>query len=49
VRRSVVVAETPAFGKVRSLPFDGFVKSLKDFFVEYGVNSFHLGIISPSG
>ena len=42
MRRSVVVVETPAFGKVRSLPFDGFVQSLKGFFVEYGVNSFPL-------
>lgn len=42
MRRSVVVVETPALSKVLSLPFDGSVQSLKDFFVEFGINSFPL-------
>ncbi|UYV82200.1 K02A2.6-like [Cordylochernes scorpioides] len=42
VRQSVVVVETPALSKVLSLPFDGFVQSPKDFFVEFDINSFPL-------
>ena len=42
MHRSVVVVETPVLSKVLLLPFDGSVQSLKDFFVEFGIDSFSL-------